>query len=105
MLTHAHARNAAFCTRFIALLLFLSGTLLSHSADFVVSNTTQLASSMGSLKPGDSLVLATGTWANVDLLFKGKGMPAAPFISAPRFREKFSSLAVRAFGFQADISW
>ncbi|MDB6034415.1 MAG: hypothetical protein JWM16_4753, partial [Verrucomicrobiales bacterium] len=78
MLTQAHAHKAAFCTQFLALLLFLSGTLLSHSADFVVSNMTQLASSMGSLKPGDSLVLATGKWANVDLLFKGKGTPAAP---------------------------
>lgn len=74
---------AWLCWAFILALSF--GTAhRGHAAEFIVSNTNQFNSAVKSLKPGDSLVLSNGTWANADLLFKGKGTPSAPIYLKPQ---------------------
>jgi poly(beta-D-mannuronate) lyase len=39
-------------------------------ADFFVTNLTQFTSAMRNVMPGDTVTMADGTWANVNLLFK-----------------------------------
>lgn len=67
------------CGWWLAALAWLWLSWLSAlAADITVSSVSQISSALGSLRPGDSLVMTTGTWANADILFRGNGTPASP---------------------------
>lgn len=58
------------------LVLFL--VLFSYSqisSAKLVKNIEQFDSAVKNLKPGDEVVLADGTWSDVELVFKAKGLP------------------------------
>jgi poly(beta-D-mannuronate) lyase len=41
----------------------------------LVKNINQFNKAVSTVQPGDEIVLANGTWADVELVFKGKGLP------------------------------
>jgi poly(beta-D-mannuronate) lyase len=57
---------------FLFLLLLLSSSICARSVK--VSDLAQFNSEGKRLVPGDSIVLANGTWKDVQLVFKGKGL-------------------------------
>ena len=47
-------------------------------SQILVSTQEDYAEAVKSLKPGDHIVLANGTWENFEILFSGKGTEDAP---------------------------
>ena len=66
----------------IRLTVVMLSTLLlliqAQAAEIKISSPTQLTPLNNSLQPGDTVLLASGKWADVDLLFSGKGTKEAP---------------------------
>ncbi|MBR9908788.1 MAG: alginate lyase [Gammaproteobacteria bacterium] len=60
-------------------LLFLAlFSFAQISSAKVVKNIQQFDKAVATLKPGDKIVLANGTWEDVELVFKAKGLPDKP---------------------------
>lgn len=62
-------------------LLFLLVSLSAQpilAVEKTISSPEQLADLTPTLKAGDTVLLQSGTWADVDLLFSGQGIKAAP---------------------------
>ncbi|MFK8030226.1 MAG: chondroitinase-B domain-containing protein [Gammaproteobacteria bacterium] len=61
-------------------LLVLCGLALSTSlaADILVHNQAEYAEAVKTLQPGDTLVLADGTWENFEMVFTGSGTRQKP---------------------------
>lgn len=64
---------------FYVIALFFA--LLSYSqisSAKLVSNIAQFNQAVANVKPGDEIILANGTWNNVELVFKAKGLANKP---------------------------
>ena len=56
--------------------VFLSYSQVSNAK--LVNNIDQFDQAVANVKPGDEIVLANGTWNNVELVFKAKGTESKP---------------------------
>ena len=62
----------------LASLLFLAAC--GEHSGTKVGSIDEFKSAVANLKPGDHLVLANGTWRDVELEFKGEGTPEQPIV-------------------------
>ncbi|GAC22931.1 poly(beta-D-mannuronate) lyase [Paraglaciecola mesophila KMM 241] len=82
MSTVSNSRLSSILIRSIRLpalalaLPLLTLSQLSHAA--LVENIKQFNDAVSSVKPGDEIVLANGSWNDVELVLKGKGLPDKP---------------------------
>lgn len=60
------------------LLLLLLGQLNTFAKDILVKNNAELSAAIKSVKPGDAIVMANGTWNNAEILFEATGTAAKP---------------------------
>lgn len=58
----------------VALMLFFSNSVFAT----LVSNIEEFNQTVETAKPGDTITLANGEWANVELVFKGEGTERKP---------------------------
>lgn len=68
-------------TPLIAFLLFLALCLAarpSDGKDYLARNNDEVKDAVGQPQPGDSIILADGTWNEADLVLKGDGSPELP---------------------------
>lgn len=59
----------------VACLLLVS---CNKSKEGLVSNLDEFNKAVANLQPGDEIIMANGTWENVELLFEGKGLAETP---------------------------
>ncbi|MEO0973538.1 MAG: polysaccharide lyase 6 family protein [Pseudomonadota bacterium] len=63
----------------LTLLLMISLGVSAHAAqEVLVSDYAQFERAVPQLQPGDTLILANGTWTDVELVFKANGLPGQP---------------------------
>lgn len=60
------------------LLLLLLGQLNTFAKDILVKNNAELSAAIKSVKPGDAIVMANGTWNNAEILFEATGTATKP---------------------------
>jgi poly(beta-D-mannuronate) lyase len=58
--------------------LLALATQAAPAAEYVASNPTEATKALGSLKPGDELILADGEWPSYVIAFKAKGTAEKP---------------------------
>jgi poly(beta-D-mannuronate) lyase len=58
--------------------LFGSYSQLADAAEYLVASASQIASRLATAQPGDTLVMADGTWTNQRIQFAALGTAAAP---------------------------
>lgn len=63
---------------FVLACCFLADNKPASAADFFVSNASQINTAMQSAQPGDTLIMANGTWTNEQINFAGFGNAANP---------------------------
>ena len=59
-------------------LMLLFGGLLASAAEHRVTTAAEIAKLAASVKPGDTLVMANGPWADQAIVFTGRGTEAQP---------------------------
>lgn len=65
----------------IACILFVALCAQSASADvYPVSSAAQISATMAAAQPGDTLLMASGTWANALIVFQGTGDSLRPIV-------------------------
>jgi poly(beta-D-mannuronate) lyase len=63
----------------VALLLFaITGALEARSGEIKADDPSALARAVKAARPGDTIVLADGTWRDAELVFSAKGEPGRP---------------------------
>jgi hypothetical protein len=50
----------------------------THAAEYLVSSASQITSRLAAIQPGDTLVMANGTWTNQRIAFAAAGTEALP---------------------------
>ena len=70
--------NFHFLTRPALLSLLLIACSNATAADFLVSDPQAYENALKKVQPGDSIILADGTWQNFEILFNGKGTKEQP---------------------------
>lgn len=66
-----------FCLVLICLIVLLNSCAHSPGGP-VVRNLAEFNNAVAALQPGDKVVLASGTWSDVELILKANGLPEKP---------------------------
>jgi len=62
----------------LGVMILLTPAGPAGAADLLVTNLSEFNAAVPLARAGDTIILANGTWTNVDLLFKGHGTAARP---------------------------
>ncbi|RYD93202.1 MAG: hypothetical protein EOP54_19585, partial [Sphingobacteriales bacterium] len=52
---------------------FITGVFAMQASDIKVGNSAELNSAIGSVKPGDRIIMANGTWKDTAIAFTANG--------------------------------
>jgi poly(beta-D-mannuronate) lyase len=70
----------SFLFSLLTLLFLVSENAFAQKKTVLVTNLEEYNQGLKSLQPGDTLMLADGTWKDAELVFKGKGNAQAPIV-------------------------
>lgn len=69
---------------FFATLVFAIASSVGQAATFNVSNADDIETAMETAQPGDTLIMADGTWTNQEITFAGMGAAGSPITLRPQ---------------------